>query len=332
VKLSPAGEEIWTFLYGDANRREFGVDIALDDEGNAYVCGYLSQESGNIGIAIRVASGTGAQEWVRLFAGGLSRILVAEGHLVTLSSTYDIGFNLYALDPGSGALHWTYAESGVICRDLQWTADAAYICGMTSGHDFLVEKLSNRVTPVDRIDLSPAAAGAEGVVLSWAVLHSSSLAAFHVERAPSLGGPFDRITDRPIPRGGAHHFTYIDRGAVAGRECFYRVCGLRTDGTAGPVSSTAGVLVPAAFPTLTISPNPAPAGVPVSFTLPVGQGAYGLDIFDSTGRHVRSLAAPAPGTARVLWDGRAEGGSPVASGVYLARFPLAPTAKFLVVR
>jgi len=78
-----------------------------------------------------------------------------------------------------------------------------------------------------------------------------------------------------------------------------------------PVSAGRGVyLVP---PT----PNPTKRGSNVSFRL-FAEGAASLGVYDLAGREVRTLIQenrPA-GDYTAFWDGRDEGGRPVASGVY----------------
>lgn len=68
------------------------------------------------------------------------------------------------------------------------------------------------------------------------------------------------------------------------------------------------------------SPNPFIARVSLSFTLPEA-GAVALEVFDMSGRIVRSLVRGwlEPGPRRVTWDGRDNGGRRMAPGVYLAR-------------
>lgn len=75
----------------------------------------------------------------------------------------------------------------------------------------------------------------------------------------------------------------------------------------------------------------------IDLTLPSEQ-SVSLDIYDVTGRRVRSLLESEPlppGTRSVVWDGTGQHGREVASGVYLARLrgeDAAATAKILVLR
>ncbi len=89
---------------------------------------------------------------------------------------------------------------------------------------------------------------------------------------------------------------------------------------------TTGVLdanepaLPSALALLAPRPNPARGSATLDFVLPRAAAAR-LDVYDVRGGRVRTLAdgAHAPGTHRVAWDGRDEGGRPVGPGVYLVR-------------
>jgi hypothetical protein len=75
------------------------------------------------------------------------------------------------------------------------------------------------------------------------------------------------------------------------------------------------------FPHVAVSPNP--MNPEATFTVATARGGrLRVDLFDARGRRVRSLVdqsnAP-PGFYEVRFDGRAEGGSPLASGIYFYR-------------
>ncbi len=87
------------------------------------------------------------------------------------------------------------------------------------------------------------------------------------------------------------------------------------------VANTDGV-PPSAQSALRAFPNPSGAGVWLeNLELPsrVDRGDSVLEVFDSTGRRVRSLSVAA-GEDRVFWDGRDETGRRVSSGVFLTRW------------
>jgi hypothetical protein len=73
--------------------------------------------------------------------------------------------------------------------------------------------------------------------------------------------------------------------------------------------------------TLTVQPNPVADATALSFSLPAAASAR-LVIYDLRGRAVRTLVAGErldSGDHRRSWDGRDDGGRPLASGVYFAR-------------
>jgi hypothetical protein len=68
-------------------------------------------------------------------------------------------------------------------------------------------------------------------------------------------------------------------------------------------------------------PNPFNPSVRLVCVVPPGAGSYELVVYDARGRRVRTVysGARAPGVYEERWDGRAEDGSAVASGVYFVR-------------
>lgn len=83
--------------------------------------------------------------------------------------------------------------------------------------------------------------------------------------------------------------------------------------TDAPVAASRATLHPAA-------PNPFNPSTRLAFTL-ARAGRVELDVIDVAGRHVRSLldGRRTAGDHAVMWDGRDDGGRPVASGVYTVR-------------
>jgi hypothetical protein len=95
------------------------------------------------------------------------------------------------------------------------------------------------------------------------------------------------------------------------------------------VGCSGGAGAPASWPGETLflsqpSPNPASAGVRVSFALPSGSesGRTRVRVFDVTGRLVRELVdgkVPGGRLQEATWDGRDHKGKPVSSGIYYIR-------------
>ena len=91
-----------------------------------------------------------------------------------------------------------------------------------------------------------------------------------------------------------------------------------------PLTSVSeGAGTPSAFVLLQNYPNPFNPSTTIGFSV-LQSGSVLLDIFDLTGRHVRTLLSGqvAAGHHAVQWDGRDERGSSVGSGVYFYRLRL----------
>jgi hypothetical protein len=85
-------------------------------------------------------------------------------------------------------------------------------------------------------------------------------------------------------------------------------------------SVTGGTGIPSAFALLQNYPNPFNPSTTIGFSVSQS-GPVVLDIYDLTGRHVRTLlrGGVAAGNHSVQWDGRDDRGSSVGSGVYFYR-------------
>jgi hypothetical protein len=187
--------------------------------------------------------------------------------------------------------------------------------------------------PVVALDLS-GSAGPLGIQLIWSGAgglgpgSAARWANFELLRADAPHGSAeayrvlgDRLrADRP--------WRYLDRQVVAGQAYAYRVRAFDRSGAPGEESGDLRIVAgepwtaggPPAASLESASPNPAAGDV--TFTvLARGAGPIEIRLYDAAGRCVRRLAvrAPAAGTHRMRWDGRADDGSPVGSGVYLAR-------------
>jgi len=80
-------------------------------------------------------------------------------------------------------------------------------------------------------------------------------------------------------------------------------------------------VIPNRFQLFQNAPNPFNPTTSITFDVPPGGGHVSIEIFDVTGRRVRSLLDEdrAPGTWRVQWDGTTDRGTHASSGVYFYR-------------
>lgn len=96
------------------------------------------------------------------------------------------------------------------------------------------------------------ATGHDGEVsLTWATASELNNLGFHVYRAPSHGGPYERVTKRPIPGLGSSpigaRYRYRNEGLTNGVTYYYKLEDIETTGATklhGPVSATpeAGII------------------------------------------------------------------------------------------
>jgi len=107
----------------------------------------------------------------------------------------------------------------------------------------------------------------------------------------------------------------------------YKVSGVDDAGnegavtTAGTATGIADADLPHRFGLYQNSPNPFNPTTKIVYDVPAGGGNVRIDVFDVSGRRVRTLLNryQPPGSRSVTWDGRNENGYGVASGVYFYR-------------
>ena len=159
-----------------------------------------------------------------------------------------------------------------------------------------------------------AAELADGAVsLRWRVETDESLSGFRVER--SVGGH-----TQSVAHVGAAGRSFVDGTVVAGTKYSYTLYAITRAGVeygSWPVT----VSVPGRVASmLSLHPNPFNPTTTIVIDM-VEKGRARLNIYDAEGRLVvRLLNEELPaGREQVVWNGRDAKGSPVSSGVYLAR-------------
>ena len=158
AKYDSSGTKLWTKLLGTSSN-EYGIDVAVDSSGNAYVTGYTDGDldgntnANNGDIFLTKYNSSGTKQWTKLLStsesdagysvavdssgnayitGSMAGDLISEGHLNTGGS--DI---LIAKYDSSGTRLWT-AFLGTSAADIGFgvavdSSDNAYITGVTYG-------------------------------------------------------------------------------------------------------------------------------------------------------------------------------------------------------
>ncbi len=155
--------------------------------------------------------------------------------------------------------------------------------------------------------------------LSWLPSEDEDFRYFKVYR----GSTVDFAVDPENPLHETVATGWLDE--TGGYDCFYRVSAVDFAGNESPATAPVRLTgVPGAAPACRLhqnTPNPFNPSTTIAFDLPA-PGRVGLRVYDASGRLVRTLAAgivlPA-GRGSLDWDGRDEGGRPVAAGIYICR-------------
>lgn len=181
------------------------------------------------------------------------------------------------------------------------------------------------------------------VLLAWSAAEEAL--AFRLRRASGPDVEPELIAEIDAEAGtGTHRYTYTDSPPGAGTYLYHinpvTLAGEEEEGPLVWARVTGGSAVRFGFRQVT--PDPLAAGRPatIAFGLPGTAGEardVRLEVFDILGRRMATLAEgerPA-GSHAVVWDGRGEGGRPVAAGLYLLRLEAggeSASRRLLVVR
>ncbi len=183
-----------------------------------------------------------------------------------------------------------------------------------------------------------ASAAAEGgcVKLCWEMGTEVPASSFRVERGASSGGEFTAL-GAPISKQSAHSFSCTDCSVVSGTAYWYRIVfsGADGDDVYGPIEASVPS-TPIAFALHQNYPNPFNPKCTVRYEV-LEARQVSLRIFDVAGASVRTLVSRRmePGVYTELWDGRANDGTMMPSGVYFCRLEagnLVATRKIVLLR
>jgi hypothetical protein len=159
------------------------------------------------------------------------------------------------------------------------------------------------------------------VELSWEMGVEVSASSFSIQRSEQKEGPFIEL-DVLVFRNSEHSFSCIDRSVVSGRTYWYKIVleGFAGNETYGPVEVYVSP-APAAYKLCQNYPNPFNPFCIIRYDVAV-RGRASLAVFDVTGSIVRTLfdAWREPGVYSESWDGRADDGRELPSGVYFYKF------------
>jgi hypothetical protein len=175
-------------------------------------------------------------------------------------------------------------------------------------------------TPIEISNLA-AVATQDGVQLRWEMSGEArrEIWGIRVQRADTPLGPYMTITPRPFDPSLS--MVFIDADVQAGQH-WYRLAILPRQGSeefVGPIAVSVGEQ--SRWQTHLYAPFEPSAGGTIEIRYSIGrsQAPVRLEVFDVTGRFLRSLdqGIRGPGEYAQLWNRRDHRGSRVARGVYL---------------
>ncbi len=156
--------------------------------------------------------------------------------------------------------------------------------------------------------------------LSWEMGVEVTASSFSIQRAEKREGPFGEL-DVDVYRRSEHSFSCVDCSVVSGKTYWYRIVlrGLSGDEAYGPIEVTVSP-VPVASKLGQNYPNPFNPFCVIQYEVAFGSRAS-MRVFDPSGSVVRTLfdAWREPGVYSETWDGRADDGRELPSGVYFYR-------------
>ena len=167
-----------------------------------------------------------------------------------------------------------------------------------------------------------ASATAEGgyVTLSWQMAVHVPAPSFVVERSESTIQGFV-VLDLAISQGAGLSFSCTDYSVVGGKTYWYRIEFVGASGVEsyGPIEVQVPE-IPSVHRAYQNYPNPFNPACTIRYDIPTAANVS-LQVFDLSGALVRTLVdgLREPGMYSEIWDGRAEDGRELPSGVYFYR-------------
>ena len=181
--------------------------------------------------------------------------------------------------------------------------------------------------PVMMDDFVITADAETGVTLTWLTASEFNCAGFHVWRAESEDGDYEKITTALIPgegsESGGHEYSFADMNIDQGIVYWYKLEEVSLAGESiffGPVSVMGIEPIPQEFALLQNYPNPFNPQTSLKYQIATASDVR-IIIHDLLGREVRNLVDSRlePGYYEAVWDSRNSAGQRVPSGVYIVR-------------
>jgi hypothetical protein len=344
TKLSPDGQEILYSTYFGGFKDDYGLNIALDNQGNIVFSGQTNSDDFPLAdpiqsdpdrIFVSKLSADGSTLLFSTYIGGddfdelRAMDVDSDGHVYLTGQTRSIDF---PATPGAfqedfvGEIRGCeeYPDIIVNCFDAYVAKMATDGRGVIYG-TFLGGSINDRGSNIVVDGYSRA--HVVGLTGSPDFLGSgNALASIFVAGLDASGSDLVYSLTKQSPSAGAGHGVAVDgAGAVYFTGAVgipYKIYVAKIGGIAPPSSGVEGETADVGFGLVSASPNPFVGTTRLTYSLSAGPPSPArLAVYDARGRVVRTLTdrAEGPGTYTVDWDGTDENGKSVAGGVYFYR-------------
>ena len=161
------------------------------------------------------------------------------------------------------------------------------------------------------------------VHLEWTTRSETENIGFHVYRAATEDGPYEKISTQIIPGAGnsssTHDYSYNDSDVRSGETWYYKVADMNYYGALtfhGP--RVAHMEAPSEYELYQNYPNPFNPVTAIRFSIKE-EGYVKINIYNTQGQLVRILVDQqmGPGQHSVMWDSKDNQGQTIATGLYI---------------
>ncbi len=289
-----------------------------------------TDESGNIEFSVTKRSSTPANYTDNNYSKNSTYLLVVKYEFVSGSSNDLVSLFVFA-DPNLPATEPAAATLGPIDENSQSDPSNLGSIALRQFHanqNITVDGIrigqSWRDAPVP-VELTnfTATVVAEQVRLAWSTATETENLGFHLFRSLDVAKDYQQITTELIKGSGssdrAHHYSFVDRNVMPGQTYYYKLADVDFAGNLrfhGPISVTVEA-VPSSYSLSQNYPNPFNPETAIHFSLKEA-GKVTLKIYNLQGQLVRTLVdeEKSAGSYSVLWNGTADNGLRLASGIY----------------
>ena len=155
------------------------------------------------------------------------------------------------------------------------------------------------------------------VIVSWQLTVCVPASSFRIERSETSDGEY-RDLELDVLRDSQYSFSCVDYSVLPGSTYWYKIVleGSAGEESCGPIEVHVDA-APIVYAAHQSYPNPFNPMCTIRYDIPTA-GSVSLRVFDVSGSTVRTLvnAWREPGIYSELWDGKADDGSALPSGVY----------------